>query len=201
MPSPERDAASGLLSIGLVRQATEPLIFSDEQEEVQDSQSASWFDRIKERLGEDPSVALTRSQERPNGPPYHNDPLPGLDGRRERPGSLPDSPPEVLQREPIQRAVADIHQRTAAIADSVNVIDHQFKIQLLRRVGDLEKSLREVEEKSQRAYEACRGIEGKLQSRKGVPCDVIERLDSMVNFTYAFCKSMEDAGIFQMKRK
>lgn len=186
LPSPERDDGEN-------DQATQPSSFAqhvpDSEEEKESGETQSWFDRVQERLGAgvSPSGVLRLSRD-------SDEPKPQVEpGLRASPGThqVCDAP----------STLANLQRQTSAIADSVNIIDHQFKLQVLARLGSLEKEVRELEAKMQRTYDACRGIELKLNNRKGAPCDVIERLDSMVNFTYAFCKSMEDAGVFRLQKR
>lgn len=187
MPSPTRDGKT-------VDRATEETgVLTPEVEEVesqglQDTQPATWYDRVQERLGDSGSGRAR------GGSGSYNDLVAesgGHIGKAALPGN--DGSPA--------RTLARMATQTEAIADSVNIIDHQFKLQVLGRLGRLEDQLRELEENYGRTRDAVKGIESKLQWRKGVPCDMLERLDSMSSFTYAFCKSMEDAGVFQMRKK
>lgn len=186
LPSPPRDNRED-------EQATQPSSFavelSDSEKEEEGGETQSWFDRVQERLGAgvSPSGTLCLSRD-------SDEPKPQIEpGLRASPGTH--------QVSDASTTLAHLSRQTSAIADSVNIIDHQFKLQVLGRLGALEKEVRELEAKMQRTYDACRGIELKLNNRRGAPTDVIERLDSMTSFTYAFCKSMEDAGVFRLQKR
>lgn len=188
LPSPPADG-----NLNEIAQSETPVLSPEIKEtqvnESQDCDTPTWYDRVQERLGEDrfdfkPASRSMGPQHSPRGFGTQSGEIP-----------LPGSPRAAAG------TLARMATQTQAIADSVNVIDHQFKLQVLGRLGRLEKQLSEFEESLQRTRDACKGIESKLQYRKGVPCDMLERLDSMSSFTYAFCKSMEDAGVFQMRKK
>lgn len=186
LPSPPR-------SDGESQVATQPSAFevelSNPEEEEKSGETQSWFDRVQERLGAGVSPSGNLSLPRDS-----DEPKPQVEpGLRASPGThqVCDAP----------TTLANLSRQTSAIADSVNIIDHQFKLSVLGRLGALEKEVRELEAKMQRTYDACRGIELKLNNRRGAPTDVIERLDSMTSFTYAFCKSMEDAGVFRLQKR
>ncbi len=147
-----------------------------------------WYSRIQKRLGHSGPIREELRSSTDMGPPMS----PGRPDHATSSSSGHSLPASAL---------AHMAQQTSAIADSVNIIDHQFKVSILGRVGSLEKEVSVLKELCERNRDCLKGIEQKLQWRKGVPCDMLERLDSMVNFTYAFCKSMEDAGLFQMKKK
>lgn len=187
LPSPPRDSGPE------GDEATQPAPvlgeLSDPEEEAESESTPGWFDRIQERLGAGVSSDGTlRLSPRVDEPKLPSEPV-----------LVPSAgSSDVLNA---QNTLASLSRQTSAIADSVNIIDHQFKLQILGRVGSLEKQIRELEEKMQRTFDACKGIEQRLNNRRGAPCDVIERLDSMTSFTYAFCKSMEDAGVFKLQKK
>lgn len=162
------------------------------QEAPSSPEPPTWYDRIQERIGDgDFKGPYAQLYERHGGDLR----AVALSGSQDR---TPAPPP---QASPASDTLERVSQQTSAIASSVNVIDHQFKLQLLGRVGALEKEVSLIKEQCERTRDACKGIEQKLSLRKGVPCDIIERLDSMSGFTYAFCKGMEDAGIFRMSKK
>lgn len=183
LPSPPRDD-------GYLAENSEPAVSPDRNEEqtqeaVPVPEPDHWYSRIQKRLGSDSSGVLPPpAMGPPSSPRYPSSPSPRSSG-----DSLATA------------TLANISQQTSAIADSVNVIDHQFKLSILGRVGSLEKEVSLIKEMCERSRDCLKGIEGKLQWRKGVPCDMLDRLDSMTAFTYAFCKGMEDAGIFQMRKK
>lgn len=98
------------------------------------------------------------------------------------------------------RTLDSIHQLSSTVAGSVNIIDHQFKTRVLARLGALEKQVEEDHAKLERCSDTVAGLSYKVSHRKGAPCDLLERLDSMVGFAYAFCKGIEDAGIFELRK-
>ena len=186
MPSPSGDD-------GNLAENSQPAFSSvGDQEQTQEAppmpESDHWYSRIQKRLGSPSSggegLPPSSIMGPPESPRYPSSPSPRSSG-----DSLATA------------TLANISQQTSAIADSVNVIDHQFKLSILGRVGSLEKEISLIKEMCERSRDCLKGIEGKLQWRKGVPCDMLDRLDSMTAFTYAFCKGMEDAGIFQMRKK
>lgn len=186
LPSPPRDDRED-------EQATQPSTLatelSDSEKEAESGETQSWFDRVQERLGAGVSLSGSLSFSRDSDEP------------KPEPKPILRTSAGTHQVGDASTTLANLSRQTSAIADSVNIIDHQFKLQVLARLGALEKEVREVEAKMQRTYDACRGIELRLNNRRGAPTDVIERLDSMCSFTYAFCKSMEDAGVFKLQKR
>ena len=187
---------------------TPPLPFDSDSEEEDETQSTQhWFDQIQQRLGKGDQrtpavVGKPALPGRPAVPGNRNDPI-KIEPDPPTPVASQPSSGEVADASGLSRApstLEDIHQLSSAVASSVNIIDHQFKLSVLGRLGALEKQVKELEEKCQRTYDTCKGISEKISWRKGSPCDIIERLDSMTSFTYAFCKGMEDAGIFQLRK-
>lgn len=156
------------------------------EEEVEDTQPCSFNDQVKKRLDDEPSYTVAASLD--SGQVLRSSlPRIGEGG----PDAGDSAAPPTLE---------DLRKQLTAVAHSVNLIEHQFKVRTLARLGALEKQLEEDHEKLQKCSETVTGQCIRLSNRKGVPCDVIERLDSMVGFCYAFCKGMEDAGIFALQK-
>lgn len=176
-----------------------PLLESASSESDQEQGTQNWFDRVQQRLGKDPeeykSAKVLNAIKRSN-----MDPLPTtVESRHPCQPPIREAGADSGDTEKLD-TLEDIHQLTQAVAGSVNIIDHQFKLSILKRVGDLEKEVKELQATVERCSQVVKGLTDKLQWRKGVPCDLLERMDSMTSFTYAFCKGMEDAGIFQLRK-
>lgn len=202
MPSPERTDRE----VDEIPEPATPTFQSTPEEDLQSTQPVHWFDRIQQRLGSPTRRSGYDTGVSSNVPSRPASVLNGIPGNQEVPKrssnqQLPlGGAHQDLRRSQDSTTLESVHQLTSTVASSVNLIDHQFKLSILGRVGALEREVKEMQEAVQRARDTIKGVSDKISWRKGQPCDILERLDSMTSFTYAFCKGIEDAGIFQLRK-
>lgn len=92
-----------------------------------------------------------------------------------------------------------LHTKVDVLASSFNISESQFKNSLLRRLRGMEEENRKLAKLLEETMGVVKSLNERLNRRPdGVPCDMVERFNSMTNFCYAWCKGAQDQGIYRL---